>query len=70
MLKKIAPQNVGAADRVVRVVLGLGLLALSYAGPAAPWGYLGVIPLLTGVIGTCPLYTALGLRTRGKEVAA
>ncbi len=70
MLKKIAPPNVGSADRVVRVVLGLGLLSLTYAGPATPWGYLGVVPLLTAVVGTCPLYTVLGWSTRRKAVAA
>ncbi len=70
MLKKIAPPNVGPADRVVRVVLGLGLLSLTQAGPATPWGYLGVVPLLTAVVGTCPLYTLLGWSTSRKTAAA
>jgi hypothetical protein len=63
MLKTIVPTNVGSTDRIVRVVLGLGVLSLAFAGPTTPWGYLGLIPLLTGAVGSCPLYTLLGLST-------
>ena len=56
-------QNVGPADRAIRIVLGLGLLALAFVGPETPWGFLGIVPLLTAVLGTCPLYTILGLST-------
>ena len=55
--------NVGAIDRVLRIVLGLGLLAIVFVGPKTLWGYVGVVPLLTGLFGTCPLYTILGIRT-------
>ncbi len=67
MLERIAPLNVGGLDRVVRAVLGVGLLSLTIAGPATPWGYLGIIPLLTAAVGTCPIYTALGLSTKARK---
>ncbi len=56
-------RNVGATDRVLRVALGLVLLSLVVVGPQTPWGLIGVVPLLTGLVGSCPLYTLLGLST-------
>ncbi len=58
------PSNVGAADRVVRIAVGLVLLGVVFFGPKTSWGWVGVVPLLTGVAGTCPLYTLLGINTR------
>ena len=55
--------NVGGLDRILRVVVGLGLIAIVFVGPQTPWGWAGVVPLLTGLFGTCPLYTLLGIRT-------
>lgn len=55
--------NVGGIDKVIRIVLGLGLLAIAFVGPKTPLGYLGIIPLATGLLGTCPLYSLLGLST-------
>ena len=55
--------NVGTLDRVVRIVLGLVLIALVFVGPKTAWGWLGVIPLVTGLLRTCPLYTVLGFST-------
>ncbi len=55
--------NEHAIDRGLRVVLGLSLLALAFVGPKTPLGYLGLVPLVTGVAGTCPLYSLLGLST-------
>lgn len=55
--------NVGGIDRVLRVVLGLALIALVFVGPQTPWGWIGVVPLLTGLMRTCPLYTLIGLNT-------
>lgn len=52
--------NVGNVDRVVRVVLGLGLLLLVFVGPETPWGYLGLLPLVTGLVGYSPLYHLFG----------
>lgn len=56
-------QNVHNIERVVRVVVGLGLISLAFVGPANPWFFLGVIPLLTGVFGWCPPYAMLGINT-------
>ena len=50
-------------DRMVRIVLGAGLLALVFLGPQTPWGFLGVVPLVTGLVGFCPLYRMLGVST-------
>jgi hypothetical protein len=50
-------------DRLIRVVLGMGLLSLVFVGPRTPWGIVGVIPLVTGLVGFCPLYHLLGLST-------
>lgn len=53
--------NVGTIDRALRVVLGLGLLALVFVGPQTPWGYLGIVPLLTALVGYCPAYALFGI---------
>jgi hypothetical protein len=55
--------NVGGLDRTLRITAGLAGLAMTQWGPATPWGLLGLVPLLTGALGTCPLYTLLGFRT-------
>ncbi len=55
--------NEGTADRVIRVVLGLALLSLTVFGPATPWGYVGIVPLATGIFGFCPLYRLVGIST-------
>lgn len=55
--------NEGTLDRGIRVVLGLAVLSLAFIGPHTPLGYLGAVPLLTGLIGFCPAYRLLGLST-------
>ena len=55
--------NEGTADRVIRVFLGVGLLSLVFWGPQTAWGFLGLIPLLTGIAGYCPLYSIFGFDT-------
>ena len=50
-------------ERVVRVLAGIALLCLAFFGPKTPWGYLGILPLLTGISGLCPLYSVLGVST-------
>ncbi|HVB49401.1 MAG TPA: DUF2892 domain-containing protein [Burkholderiales bacterium] len=57
--------NVGSTDRVLRIVIGIGLLSLLYfvEGAAKWWGLVGLAPLLTGVFGTCPMYSIFGLST-------
>ncbi len=55
--------NEGTIDRVLRVLVGLGLISLVFVGPQTPLGWIGVVPLLTGLVGFCPLYAVLGIRT-------
>ncbi|MDH4384676.1 MAG: DUF2892 domain-containing protein [Caulobacter sp.] len=55
--------NEGGLDRILRVLAGLAILSLAFVGPQTPWAYLGLVPLLTGAIGYCPLYSILGLNT-------
>ncbi len=57
--------NEGKADRILRVVVGLALIALVFVGPKTAWGWLGLIPLITGLTGFCLLYRLLGISTRG-----
>jgi hypothetical protein len=57
------PKNEGGLDRVLRVIAGLAVLSLAFVGPKTPWAYLGLVPLLTGALGYCPLYSLLGLNT-------
>ena len=70
MLHTILPINEGIVDRVVRVGIGLGLLALTVAGPQTLLGLIGVVPLVTGVVGSCPLYRLLGVSTASTTAAA
>lgn len=55
--------NEGVVDRGLRVVAGLVLIGLAASGTVGVWGYIGVIPLLTGAIGMCPIYSLLGINT-------
>ncbi len=58
--------NVGFVDRVIRIVAGIVLVSLVFVGPATPWGWIGLVPLVTGLVGWCPAYSLLHLDTRGK----
>lgn len=58
--------NVGGIDRILRIVVGLALIALVFIGPKTAWGWLGIVPLATGLLRTCPLYSLVGLNTCGK----
>ena len=58
--------NVGNLDRALRILLGMGLIGFAAAGTLGPWGYLGLVPLLTGVVARCPLYSLLGVRTTSR----
>jgi hypothetical protein len=57
--------NEGAVDRVIRVGVGLAILSLVFIGPKTPWAWVGLLPLLTGVIGFCPAYAIFGFNTCG-----
>lgn len=64
MLSRFMPTNIGRADRGIRVLIGVALILLAVAGPKSPWGYLGILPLLTGLFGSCPFYSLVGMSTR------
>ena len=55
--------NVGSVDRMIRIIVGLILIALIFVGPKTAWGWIGLIPLITGLARTCPAYSLLGLNT-------
>lgn len=55
--------NVGGIDRIMRIVAGLVLIGLAVAGIGAPWTWVGVIPLVTGVFSFCPFYPLLGINS-------
>ncbi|MBL9148375.1 MAG: DUF2892 domain-containing protein [Phycisphaerae bacterium] len=63
MLSKILPVNEHPIERAFRVLLGLALLSIVFVGPKTLWGLIGIVPILTGLVGSCPLYTVLGVRT-------
>ncbi|MBS0466833.1 MAG: DUF2892 domain-containing protein [Proteobacteria bacterium] len=56
-------KNVGGLDRGLRIIAGLVLIALAATGTVGWWGWIGVVPLLTGLIGGCPAYALLGINT-------
>lgn len=56
-------KNEGTIDRALRVVVGLAVLSLVFVGPQTAWGWVGLVPLATGLIGFCPLYAILGINT-------
>lgn len=56
-------RNEGAVDRVLRVIVGLAILSLVFIGPQTPWAWFGLVPLITGLAGFCPVYSLLGIRT-------
>ena len=61
-------KNIGTIDRAIRVIVGLVLIALVFVGPQTPWGWLGIIPLGTALIGWCPPYAMFGINTgAGKD---
>ena len=55
--------NEGTLDRVLRVVVGLLLIGLAATHVIGVWGWIGVVPLIAGAVGFCPLYSILGIRT-------
>jgi hypothetical protein len=57
--------NSGTIDRAVRVIAGVALIALAATGTIGVWGYIGVVPLLTGIVGFCPAYAIFGMNTCG-----
>ncbi len=62
-MNSLLAKNEGTIDRVLRVVAGVGLIGAAAAEAIGSWGYLGAIPLATGLLGSCPLYSLFGIRT-------
>lgn len=60
-------RNVGTVDRVIRIVVGLLLISLVFWGPQTNWGWIGLIPLISGILGWCPAYSLLGVSTCSAE---
>jgi hypothetical protein len=61
MASKLFPKNVHQVERLFRVLVGLFVLSLIFWGPTSLWGLLGLGPLITGLMGTCPMYTIFGV---------
>lgn len=57
------PTNEGAVDRIIRVIAGLAIMSLVFVGPQSSWGWLGLVPLATGLLGSCPAYALFGVNT-------
>lgn len=55
--------NVGGIDRALRIIVGIVLIGLTATGKIGWWGYIGVVPLVTGLIGWCPAYLPFGVKT-------
>lgn len=64
ILSALLPQNEGTVDRVIRGTLGAILLMLVFVGPKSAWGLVGLLPLATGLLGSCPTYRLFGVSTR------
>ena len=62
--------NMGKIDRILRGILGIGLISLAFVGPQTPWGWIGLVPLVTAFLGWCPAYLPFGISTCPKEHTA
>ena len=62
-MTKLLPINEHPIERVLRVAVGLALVSLVFVGPKTPWGWIGVLPIATGLLGSCPAYTIFGFST-------
>lgn len=72
-IQKLIPKNEHMVERVLRIALGLAVLSLVFVGPKTWLGLIGLVPLVTGLVGSCPLYTLFGISTcsvRTKKMAA
>ena len=57
------PNNEGKVDRTLRIIVGVALVSLVFVGPETTWGWVGLLPLITGLVGYCPAYTVFGINT-------
>lgn len=67
MASTFLARNEHPVERVVRVLLGIALLGIYFVGPQTPWGLVGILPLVTGLLGWCPAYALLGISTRPRD---
>lgn len=58
-------KNEGNLDRILRVVVGAIVISLVFVGPQSAWGWVGLVPLVTGLVGNCPVYSLLGIKSCG-----
>ena len=56
-------KNMGSADRAIRAIIGVVLLALVFIGPQTAWGWIGIVPIATALMGNCPAYSLVGIKT-------
>ncbi len=59
--------NEGSIDRALRIIVGLVLISMVFFGMKTNWGWVGLVPLITGLVGSCPVYSILGLSTLKKS---
>jgi hypothetical protein len=57
----------GKLDRALRVIVGAALISIVFVGPETPWGWVGLLPLITGLVGYCPAYAPFGIDTQGAK---
>lgn len=62
-------RNIGTIDRGLRIVAGLALIALVFVGPQTPWGWMGIVPVATALVGWCPPYALFGISTCARRTA-
>jgi hypothetical protein len=67
MASKFFARNEHTVERVIRVALGLALVSLVFVGPQTRWGLIGLVPIATGLLGTCPLYSVFGFSTCARD---
>ena len=60
-------RNIGSTERVLRAIVGIAILSLFFVGPQSPWALLGLVPLVTAIVGWCPPYAMLGISTFRKS---
>lgn len=63
MFAKLFPRNESTADRIIRIVAGIAIVSQAFVGLQTPWAYLGIVPIMTGSLGSCPMYTLFGIGT-------
>jgi len=60
-------KNLNSTDRILRLIVGAVILSLAFIGPKTPWGYIGLVLIVTSVINFCPIYRVLGISTLSKK---